>query len=140
MALFLAVALGGEPLYASLQTRRLMTGDDTREQVERRLQLEAPSGVWLKHLPNFAGKISVLDADRIYSHQRRFLQSYDLKDLRRAYFELSMRRHLPLLYVPPDVSALASDVDSEVVDTVYVLWYQDPVPLYPLYFLYSTGI
>ena len=127
MALFLAVALGVEPLYASLQTRRLMTGDDTREQVERRLQLEAPSGVWLKHLPNFAGKISVLDADRIYSHQRRFLQSYDLKDLRRAYFELSMRRDLPLLYVTPDVSALASDVDSEVVDTVYVLWYQDPV-------------
>ncbi len=95
----LALALIVEPLYASWQTRSLLAGDDTREQVERMLAKELPTGAWLIHIPPFSGNIRVVHPGLVFSHEQRYLLSYRREDLIAAYCMLSQRSDLPPLYI-----------------------------------------
>ena len=119
-----------EPLYGSWRTRDLLAGDDTRTQVERMLAEQAPAGAWLVHIPPFIGNIRVVHPGLVYSHERRFLLSYQQRDLIAAYAILSQRRDLPPLYISLSQQGLRAQrvrSQDEAGGTVYILWYQHPV-------------
>lgn len=124
------LALIAEPLYASLQTRRLLSGEDTREQVKDWLHEHAAKGAWLVHLPPFIGNVRVVDPGKVFSHERRFLFSYSRRELIDAYGMLSQRSDLPPLYLsfkPELVQTELAVEGSAEGDKAYVLWYQHPV-------------
>lgn len=126
----LALVLIAEPLYASWQTRQLLAGDDTREQVERKLAAEAPEGAWLLHMPGFIGSIRVVDPALIFSHENRFLLSYEHRDLMQAYQMLSRRRDLPPLHLGLGSGSLQSyraAAGEPIGGRAYVLWYQHAI-------------
>ena len=125
----LALALIAEPLYASWQTRSLLAGDDTREQVERMLAKEIPAGAWLIHIPPFAGNIRVVHPGLVFSHEQRYLLSYRREDLIAAYGMLSQRSDLPPLYIslsPLALNAQSVAEASQADGQVYVLKYEHP--------------
>ena len=129
-ALFAVLALLAEPLYASWQTRALLAGDDSREEVERILAEQAPEGAWLVHIPPFIGNVSAMQPGLVYSHERRFLLNYSHTDLIASYGLLSQRRDLPPLNItlsPEGLKAERVAEGNEPGGLAYILLYQHPV-------------
>ena len=97
----LAVLLA-EPAYASLHTRALLSGSDTREQAVTWMENNAPASRRLVHLPDRCGNIQVLTPRRVLVRQTHFLRSYGEEKLIAAYDWLRKREHLPPLFLEPD--------------------------------------
>ena len=88
-----------EPLYASLRTRSLLSGQDTRLEAQTWLQTHLPQYQRLIQLPSKCGQLQVLTPERVQVRQTHYLQSYGSEALLRAYALLSRRDDLPPLYL-----------------------------------------
>ena len=97
LAGWLAVLLV-EPAYASLQTRLLLGGPDTRDQLLLWLR-QQPEGSRLIQGPGSAGNLTPLSPDFVYNRQAKFIQSFGQDDLSLAYDLLSPRDDLPPHYL-----------------------------------------
>jgi tetratricopeptide (TPR) repeat protein len=94
-----AAAVAAEPLYASLRTRQLLAGPDTRALAGQWLAGHFPQGGRLISLPQLCGSLQVLTPRQVYVRQTHYLRSYGEPALRRAYEELASRPDLPPLYL-----------------------------------------
>lgn len=88
------------PAWASLQTRQLLAGDDTREQAVAWLSRHAPDGGRLAEPESPCGRLPLLTPDRVLVRQAHFLRSFDSGQLVAAYGALAQRQDLPPLYTP----------------------------------------
>lgn len=91
--------LAAEPLHATLATRSLLSGDDTREQAIGWVLKQAPDGGHLVEPPSPCGRVPLLTPQEVFVHQAHFLRSYDEADLLAAYRHLAGRADLPPLFV-----------------------------------------
>ena len=106
LAAALAVLLA-EPAYASLRTRTLLSGSDTREQAVVWMENHAPDSRRLVHLPGRCGNIQVLTPLRVLVRQTHFLRSYGEERLIAAYDWLRRGDRLPPLFLEPDPDAVS---------------------------------
>jgi hypothetical protein len=113
----LAVAvplLAAEPLYASLATRSLLSGDDTREQATAWLLAQAPQGGRVLEPDSECGRVDLLTPPLVLVHLAHFMRSYDVDAALRAFHHLGQRTDLPPLFLgregsestPPQAGAL----------------------------------
>ncbi len=128
------VALGAvvvliEPFYSSLQTRALLSGEDTREQAELWLSQHARDGAWIVNVPPLVGgNIEVLYPESIFAREQRFAHSFTGRALLDAYAGLAAREDMPPLYAFLQPNALdLAPADAAGAGTAYVLHYQHPV-------------
>ena len=91
--------LAAEPLHATLATRSLLSGDDTREQAVDWVLTQAPEGGHLVEPPSPCGRVRLLTPREVFVHQAHFLRSYDEAELLAAYRHLAGRADLPPLFV-----------------------------------------
>ena len=124
-----AVALLVQPFHASLQTRALLAGEDTREQAELWLAKHARDGAWIVNVPSLVGgNIEVLYPEKIFAREQRFAHSFSGRSLIDAYAGLAMREDMPPLYAFLQPNALdLAPADSAGAGIAYVLHYQHPV-------------
>ena len=106
LAAALAVLLA-EPAYASLRTRTLLSGSDTREQAVTWMENNASASRRLVHLPGRCGNIQVLTPRRVLVRQTHFLRSYGEERLIAAYDWLRRGDRLPPLFLEPDPDAVS---------------------------------
>ena len=111
LALALA-ALLAEPAYASLRTRSLLSGEDTREQAVGWMTRNAPGNRHLVHLPHGCGNVQVLTPRRILIRQTHFLNSYGEDGLAEAYSLLRRQEGLPPLFTEPEPGTIVAVTDS----------------------------
>ncbi|MDP6698653.1 MAG: tetratricopeptide repeat protein [Candidatus Latescibacteria bacterium] len=109
-ALAAVAALAAEPLYASLQTRALLAGEDTRAEAERWLAQRAPDGAWIIDVPTRTGNISLLRPNEVYAREKRFRASYGEEELLAVYAALAARADLPPLFPSPGPGAFADQI------------------------------
>ena len=107
------LTLVAEPLYASLRTRSLLSGQDTRIEAQTWLQTHFPQHQRLIQLPSECGQIQVLTPERVQVRQTHYLQSYGSKALLQAYALLAQRDDLPLLYLETRGGEDAVDVPRQ---------------------------
>ena len=125
LALMVALVLIAEPLYASLQTRRLLSGTDTREQALQWLATHAGDGAWVVNLPPLVGNIEALYPEYVFAREKRFVHSFSSGDLLEAYAGLAARDDLPPLYAFLTPRGLRGRADATVGEA-FVLWYEHP--------------
>ena len=118
------LTLVAEPLYASLRTRSLLSGQDTRIEAQTWLQTHLPQYQRLIQLPSKCGRIQVLTPERVQVRQTHYLQSYGSEALLRAYALLARRDDLPPLYLETKVEKMQSTKASA---PVVIIYYQHPV-------------
>ena len=94
-----SLLLAVEPLYASLATRALLSGDDTREQARRWVLEQAPHGGRLVEPASECGRLALLSPEGVFLRQAHFLRSYEIEDLLQAYRYLADRADLPPLFL-----------------------------------------
>ena len=108
--------LCAEPLYASLHTRTLLSGEDTRDLAREWIEENMPAGSSLIQSTLGAGKLAVLHPGEVYTRQNNFLNSYRHKDLRLTFEWLSQQDNLPPIYISFSAEAgldrLAVDLDK----------------------------
>jgi tetratricopeptide (TPR) repeat protein len=130
LSALVAIVLIVEPLAASLQTRRLLSGEDTREQAERWLGDHAANGAWVVNLPaQVGGNIEALYPESVFAREQRFAHSFSGGDLLAAYAGLAEREDLPPLYAflqPNALGPAPGAVESDSTGTAYILWYRHP--------------
>lgn len=91
--------VAAEPLYASLRTRQLLAGQDTRGLARQWLIDHFPQGTRLVSVPLACGSLQVLTPRQVYVRQTHYLRSYGEPALRRAYEGLAGQEGLPPLYL-----------------------------------------
>lgn len=91
--------LVAEPLYASVATRSLLSGEDTREQAKRWILQQAPRGGRLVESDSECGRIGLLTPQKVFVHQAHYLRSYDVEALLQAYRHLARHPDLPPLFL-----------------------------------------
>jgi len=106
------LVLLAEPMSASLQTRSLLAGEDTRAQAVRWIEENAGPGSILISLSSGAGKVQVVYPGYVYIRQNRFFKSYGMEEVKRVYARLSQRRDLPPLYLSLTAEAIEDDIAS----------------------------
>jgi len=124
------LALLGEPVYASWMTRSLLSGEDTREEVERWLDERVPPGSWVVDLPPGVGNLQVVNPWSVFARQKRFRDSFSREALIATYEWLSQQDDLPPFYVVLKPTALKEDMafgEEEARGYAICLWYQHPV-------------
>ena len=119
--------LVAEPLYASLRTRSLLSGQDTRIEAQVWLQTHLPHYQRLIQLPSRCGQIQVLTPERVQVRQTHYLQSYGSEALLRAYALLAQRDSLPPLYLETRVEKMQSTSRDSASTPVVIVHYQHPV-------------
>ena len=119
--------LVAEPLYASLRTRALLSGQDTRIEAQTWLQTHFPQHQRLIQLPSECGQIQVLTPERVQVRQTHYLQSYGSEALLRAYALLAQRDDLPPLYLDTKVEKVKSTSQDSASTPVVIVHYQHPV-------------
>ena len=117
------LTLVAEPLYASLRTRSLLSGQDTRIEAQVWLQTHLPHYQRLLQLPSECGQIQVLTPERVQVRQTHYLQSYGSEALLRAYALLAQHDGLPPLYLETMLSTSRDSASAPVV----IVHYQHPV-------------
>ena len=100
-------ALLAEPAYASVCTRTLLSGSDTREQAVIWMENNASGSRRLVHLPGRCGNIQVLTPRRVLVRQTHFLRSYGEERLLAAYDWLRQGDRLPPLFLEPDPDSVS---------------------------------
>ena len=118
------LTLMAEPLYASLRTRSLLSGQDTRLEAQAWLQTHLPQYQRLLQVPSKCGQLQVLTPERVQVRQTHYLQSYGSEALQRAYALLAQRDDLPPLYLETKVQPTSQDSTSA---PVLIIHYQHPV-------------
>ncbi|SVD92674.1 uncharacterized protein METZ01_LOCUS445528, partial [marine metagenome] len=98
LAVWLAL-LVAEPLYATLQQRALIAGEDTREQARVWLKEHTPQGQRIIQLPKGAGQIPLLKPEQIFVRIDPYVASFGVESLERALRLLADGPELPALYV-----------------------------------------
>ena len=128
LATALAVLLA-EPAYASLRTRALLSGSDTREQAVAWMEDYAPESRRLVHFPDKCGNIQVLTPHRILVRQTHFLRSFGEDRLIAAYDWLRQRDPLPRLFLEPDPASVLDSAkqQSSASPQVLLLEYLHPL-------------
>ena len=121
------LTLVAEPLYASLRTRSLLSGQDTRIEAQVWLQTHLPHYQRLIQLPSRCGQIQVLTPERVQVRQTHYLQSYGSEALLRAYALLAQRDSLPPLYLETGVEKMLSTSRDSASAPVVIVHYQHPV-------------
>ncbi|MCY3791906.1 MAG: hypothetical protein OXH63_24280, partial [Gemmatimonadetes bacterium] len=121
------LTLVAEPLYASLRTRSLLSGQDTRIEAQVWLQTHLPQHQHLLQLPSECGQIQVLTPERVQMRQTHYLQSYGSEALLRAYALLAQRDDLPPLYLETRVEKVKSTSQDSASAPVVIVHYQHPV-------------
>ena len=121
------LTLVAEPLYASLRTRSLLSGQDTRLEAQAWLQTHLPQYQRLIQLPSKCGQIQVLTPERVQVRQTHYLQSYGNEALLKAYALLARRDDLPPLYLEAEVEKVTSPSQDSTSAPVAVIHYQHPV-------------
>jgi len=125
----IVIALVAEPLYASLQTRRLLSGDDTREEAKHWLDGNVASGTRVVNLPPRVGNIEVLYPEYVLAREGLFAQSFRGRDLLSAYGFLAQQENLPPLYMFLKPDAILGQLNTAEPDTskvAFILSYQHP--------------
>ena len=120
------LTLVAEPLYASLRTRSLLSGQDTRIEAQVWLQTHLSQYQRLLQLPSECGQLQVLTPERVQVRQTHYLQSYGSEALQRAYALLAQRDDLPPLYLTRVEKMQPTSQDSPSVPAV-IVHYQHPV-------------
>ena len=123
------LTLVAEPLYASLRTRSLLSGQDTRTEAQTWLQTHLPQYQRLIQLPSKCGQIQVLTPERVQVRQTHYLQSYGSEALLRAYALLARRDDLPPLYLETRTEKVKSTSQDSAGAPVVIVHYQHPVCL-----------
>ena len=121
------LTLVAEPLYASLRTRSLLSGQDTRIEAQVWLQTHLPHYQRLIQLPSRCGQIQVLTPERVQVRQTHYLQSYGSEALLRAYALLAQHDGLPPLYLETGVEKMQSTSRDSASAPVVIVHYQHPV-------------
>lgn len=121
------LTLVAEPLYASLRTRALLSGQDTRIEAQTWLQTHFPQHQRLIQLPSECGQIQVLTPERVQVRQTHYLQSYGSEALLQAYALLAQRDDLPPLYLDTKVEKVKSTSQDSASAPVVIVHYQHPV-------------
>lgn len=123
----ITLTLVAEPLYASLRTRSLLSGQDTRIEAQAWLQAHLPQYQHLIQLPSKCGQIQILTPERVQVRQTHYLQSYGSEALLRAYALLAQRDDLPPLYLETRVEKMQPTARDSVSTPVVIVHYQHPV-------------
>ena len=121
------LTLVAEPLYASLRTRSLLSGQDTRMEAQAWLHTHLPHYQRLLQLPSKCGQLQVLTPERVQVRQTHYLQSYGSEALQRAYALLAQRDDLPPLYLETKVEKVKSASQDSTSTPVIIIHYQHPV-------------
>ncbi len=121
------LTLVAEPLYASLRTRSLLSGQDTRIEAQAWLQTHLPQYQRLIQLPPKCGQIQMLTPERVQVRQTHYLQSYGSEALLQAYALLAQRDDLPPLYLDTKVEKVKSTSQDSASTPVVIVHYQHPV-------------
>ena len=121
------LTLVAEPLYASLRTRSLLSGQDTRIEAQVWLQTHLPHYQRLIQLPSRCGQIQVLTPEHVQVRQTHYLQSYGSEALLRAYALLAQHDGLPPLYLETGVETMLSTSRDSASAPVVIVHYQHPV-------------
>lgn len=124
------VALLIEPTHASLCTRALLSGPDTRTQARTWIERHAPTSCRLLQLPEGAGRIRWLDPVEIYIRETLFVRSYDIERLVQSYRLLSQRPDLPPLHVSwsyPFFQSVREKRGDADLDSIVVVEYDHPL-------------
>ena len=122
-------ALVAEPLYASLQTRQLLSGTDTREEAIEWLHEHVASGAKVVNLPRLVGNIEVLYSEFVFAREIRFMHNFSVRDLLAAYDNLARHDNLPPFYTylkPQGIITPAVSLQDDAPGEAFVLWYQHP--------------
>ena len=119
--------LVAEPLYASLRTRSLLSGQDTRVEAQVWLQTHLPQYQRLLQLPSKCGQIQVLTPERVQVRQTHYLQSYGSEALLQAYALLAQREDLPPLYLKINREKMQPTSRDSASTPVVIVHYQHPV-------------
>lgn len=123
------LALLAEPAHASLQTRLLLGGSDTRARLRQWLQ-QHPEGTRIIQGPGRAGRLMLLSPLTVYIRQSRFIQSFDEERLSQAYESLSRRSDLPPFYLLGDLKEIKNQLvqpPQEAAGTALLLWCRHPL-------------
>ena len=123
------LTLVAEPLYASLRTRSLLSGQDTRIEAQAWLQTHLPQYQRLIQVPSECGQIQVLTPERVQVRETHYLQSYGSETLLRAYALLARRDDLPPLYLEARVEKMKATPQDSASTPVVIVHYQHPVCL-----------
>ena len=121
------LTLVAEPLYASLRTRSLLSGQDTRLEAQVWLQTHLPQYQRLLQLPSECGQLQVLTPERVQVRQTHYLQSYGNEALLRAYALLARRDDLPPLYLKMNREKMQPTPQDSASIPVVIVHYQHPV-------------
>ncbi len=121
------LTLVAEPLYASLRTRSLLSGQDTRIEVQAWLQTHLPQYQRLIQVPSECGQIQVLTPERVQVRQTHYLQSYGNKALLQAYALLAQRDDLPPLYLKTNREKMQPTSQDSASTPIVIVHYQHPV-------------
>jgi hypothetical protein len=97
-AIWVALLLA-EPLYASLQQRALLAGEDTRELARDWLAARSSAGQRMIQIPKGAGQVPLLKSEQVFVRMDPFIASYGSDGLERAFEVLAYGPELPGLYV-----------------------------------------
>ena len=122
-----SLTLVAEPLYASLRTRSLLSGQDTRIEAQVWLQTHLPQYQHLIQLPSKCGQIQVLTPERVQVRQTHYLQSYGSEALLQAYALLAQREDLPPLYLKTNREKMQPTSQGSASTPVVIVHYQHPV-------------
>ncbi len=117
------LTLVAEPLYASLRTRSLLSGQDTRLEAQAWLQTHLPQYQRLIQVASKCGQLQVLTPERVQVRQTHYLQSYGSEALLRAYALLAQRDDLPPLYL----EVKATKAQDSTSAPAAIIHYQHPV-------------
>lgn len=98
LAAWLALLMA-EPLYATVQQRALLDGEDTREQARAWLMAAAPKGQRYMQIPKGAGQIPTLRPGQVFVRMDPFIASYGIDHMERALQLLANGPQLPGLFV-----------------------------------------
>ena len=121
------LTLVAEPLYASLRTRSLLSGRDTRIEAQAWLQTHLPQHQHLLQWPSECGQLEVLTPERIQVRQTHYLHSYGREALLRAYSLLAQRDDLPPLYLETKAENVTATSQDSARAPAVVIHYQHPV-------------
>ena len=93
------VLLVAEPLYATVQQRALLGGEDTREQARAWLEEHAVQGQRYLQIPKGAGQIQTLKPEQVFVRMDPFIANYGVERLERACLLLAEGPELPELFI-----------------------------------------
>lgn len=122
------VLLTAEPLYATLQQRILLGGEDTREQARAWLKEHTPGGQRYLQFPKAAGQIPALRPEQVFVRMDPFILSYGIDQLEDSFRLLGEGPKLPGLFMDWTLANYRSlESSGDANGKIYVCFYQHPL-------------